>query len=358
MNKPRRDVDPAAFAIAGRVIAADRPAFIIAEAGVNHGGDPALARRLIDIAADAKADAVKFQTWKTELVIHPSAPKAEYQQAATGDNGGQFDMVQKLELSQDEFRALASYAERRGILFLSTAFDRESLAFLVALGVPALKVPSGDINNALMLRPVARTGLPVVLSTGMAALDEVRAAVDMLRAGGAGPIAVLQCTSNYPAEPGDANLRAIPAMAAALGLTVGYSDHTLGATTALAARALGAALFEKHFTSDKSLPGPDHQASAGPDELAAYIAGIRQVEAALGDGIKRPRDAETGVRQVARRSLYLQTPVAAGAVIGEDDLLALRPEGGIAPDRVDDILGRRAARDLPKGRRLEWSDVS
>jgi N,N'-diacetyllegionaminate synthase len=349
--------DATGFAIAGRVIAADKPAFIIAEAGVNHGGDPALARRLIDIAAEAKADAVKFQTWKTELVIHPSAPKAAYQQAATGGAGGQFDMVKALELSQDQFRALAAYAERRGILFLSTAFDRDSLAFLVALGVPALKVPSGDLNNVLMLRPVARTGLPVVLSTGMAALSEVTAAVQMLRAGGAGPIAVLQCTSNYPAQPGDANLRAIPAMAAALGVTVGYSDHTLGAATALAARALGAVIFEKHFTLDKSLPGPDHQASASSDELAAYIAGIRQVEVALGDGIKRPRDAEIGVRQVARRSLYLQAPVAAGATIREDDLLALRPEGGIGPDQVDAILGRRAARDLPKGHRLDWRDM-
>lgn len=346
------------FAIADRRIGPDGPCFVIAEAGVNHNGDAALARRLIDVAADAGADAVKFQTWKTELLVHRSAPKAQYQKNAVGGDGGQSEMVKALELSQDVFRELAGHAQRRGILFLSTAFDADSLEFLVGLGVPALKVPSGEIDNPLLLRPVARTGLPVILSTGMATLGEVSDAVDLLRRNGAGPLAVLQCTSNYPADPADANLRAIPALAAALGIPAGYSDHTPGCETALAARALGACIFEKHFTLDKALPGPDHRASATPEELAAYIAGLRTVERALGDGVKRPSAAEEDVKRVARRSLYLARDVAMGERLTGDAVLALRPEGGIRPMLVDLVVGRPAARPLEAGHRLDWSDLA
>lgn len=345
------------FAIAGRPIDANAPCFVIAEAGVNHNGDVALARRLIDVAADAGADAVKFQTWKTDLVIHRSAPKAGYQKRAVGDDGGQFEMVKALELTQDDFRGLARHAEKRGIIFLSTPFDVESLRFLVEIGVPALKVPSGEIDNRLLLRPLAKTGLPVVVSTGMATLGEVSDALDILRMNGAGPLAVLQCTSNYPADPADANLRTIPAMAAALGVPVGYSDHTLGGGTALAARALGACIFEKHFTLDKTLTGPDHQASASPEELAAYVAGLRMVEKALGRAEKRPSASESDVKAVARRSLYLTRVVAAGEPLTEESVTALRPAGGIPPGHADLVLGRRAVRDLTAGHRLDWTDL-
>lgn len=344
--------------IGERRIGSGEPAFIIAEVGVNHNGDMDLARALVDAAAAAGADAVKFQTWKTELVIHRTAPKAEYQKTAAGDSQTQFDMVRKLELGPEQFQELAERCRTRGTIFLSTAFDEESLDLVVGLGVPLLKIPSGEIDNPLLLRAAARTGRPLVLSTGMSDLIEVRTAIDHLRRSGAGAIIVMQCTSNYPAATDDANLRAIPVMADAFDVVVGYSDHTLGSETAIAARALGASVFEKHVTLDKSLPGPDHQASASMAEFADYVAALRKIEAALGSGVKIPSPREQNVKAVARRSLFLRQSVKAGELIEEKSLIALRPAGGLPPSQLDQIVGRFACRDLKAGEALSWTDLA
>ncbi|MCF4164174.1 N-acetylneuraminate synthase family protein [Zavarzinia compransoris] len=346
------------FHIAGRPVGGDAPCFIIAEAGVNHNGDIAMARRLIDAAAECGADAVKFQTWRTDALTRPDARKAAYQQDTTGANGTQADLLRSLELTFDDFAGLARYAEARGILFLSTPFDPRSLSFLVGLGLPVIKIPSGEVRNHLHLAAVGRTGLPVILSTGMARLADVDTALDHLARAGGGPVAVLQCTSNYPADPADANLRAIPVMAKALGVVTGYSDHTLGNECALAARALGAAIIEKHITLDHELPGPDHRASALPDEFAALVAGVRAVEKALGDGVKRPRASEGDVAAVAQRSLCAAHGLHAGDPISLEDLVALRPGDGIPADRLDLVVGRRLTRDIAAGRPLGLEDFA
>lgn len=346
------------FHIAGRPIGGDAPCFIIAEAGVNHNGDPALARRLIDAAAECGADAVKFQTWKTEALTRPDARKAAYQQDTTGSEGSQADMLRSLELTYDDFAGLARYAEARGILFLSTPFDHQSLSFLVGLGMPVIKVPSGEVRNHLHLAAVGRTGLPVILSTGMARLADVDTAIAHLRRAGGGPVAVLQCTSNYPADPADANLRAIPVMAATFGVTAGYSDHTAGNECAFAARALGASIIEKHLTLDRDLPGPDHKASALPDQFAALVSGVRAIEAALGDGVKRPRSSEGDVAAVAQRSLCAAHALEPGDPIALEDLVALRPGDGIPADRLDLVVGRRLTRAVAAGRPLDLADFT
>jgi len=345
------------FTIASHRIG-DGRCFVIAEAGVNHNGEPDRARALIDAALAAGADAVKFQTFKSELVISAEAPKAAYQKAATGAGESQLEMVRRLELSEGDFRGLKAYCDARGILFLSTPFDHPSVDFLDALGVPAFKAPSGEITNLPLLGHMARLGKPVILSTGMAALEEVARAVTELRAKGCPALAVLHCVSNYPADPADANLRAMKTMAEAFDTPVGYSDHTTGIDIALAAVALGAAVVEKHFTLDKSLPGPDHRASLDPGELAALVTGIRRIESALGDGIKAPRPSEADTRQVARRSLFLRAPLAAGQHIDAEQLVALRPAGGIAPNEIERLAGRRALHDLAAGAMLRWSDLT
>jgi N-acetylneuraminate synthase/N,N'-diacetyllegionaminate synthase len=340
-----------------RLIGPGHPCYVIAEAGVNHNGDVDLALRLVDAAVAAGADAVKFQTWVTERVIARDAPKAAYQIAATGGDEGQFAMVKRLELPFEAFARIAEHARSAGITFLSTPFDVESLAFLSSLGMPLIKVPSGEIDNPLLLRPVGRTGLPVILSTGMATLSDVDDAIGTLRAAGTREIAVLQCTSNYPADAADANLRAIPSLHATFGLPTGYSDHTLGISTALAAVALGACVVEKHFTLDRALPGPDHAASLTPEELGTMVREIRAVQSALGDGVKAPRAAEANTRSVARRSLYAARDIAAGERIDAEALLGMRPAGGVSTRHVDLFIGRAATRDLAAGTMLTWDDV-
>jgi N-acetylneuraminate synthase/N,N'-diacetyllegionaminate synthase len=346
------------FHIGPHPIGGDAPCFIIAEAGVNHNGNPALARALIDAAAAAGADAVKFQTWRTQALTRADAPKAAYQEATTGSDGTQADLLRALELPFEVFRDLADYARSRGILFLSTPFDEESLAFLVSLGMPVIKVPSGEVRNHLHLNAVGRTGLPVILSTGMASLDEVEAALGVLRRAGSGPVSVLQCTSNYPADPRDANLRAMATMAARFGVVTGYSDHTLGNETAFAARALGAAIIEKHVTLDQSLPGPDHRASATPESLGDLVRGIRLIERALGDGVKAPAASEGNVAAVAKRSLCARRDLAAGIRLDLDSLVALRPGDGISPDQLDQVEGRILLRPVAANHALRWADLA
>lgn len=342
--------------IGDRQIGNGAPCFIIAEAGVNHNGDVALAERLIDAAADAKADAVKFQTFTPARLVSSSADKAAYQRETTG-SGSQRDMLEQLALPRTAWARLKQHAARRGMLFFSTPFDEASADLLLEVGVRALKIGSGEITNHLLLTHVAKARVPLLLSTGMATMDEVKASVEVARAHGA-PVALFHCVSSYPAEPKDCNLRAMDTMRQALGCPVGFSDHTLGDSVAIAAVAMGAELFEKHLTLDRTMPGPDHRASLEPGAFAALVAAIRDVEAARGDGDKRPMPAEEDVRRVARRSLFWARGVRAGALIERADLEALRPAGGMSPARYLDVLGKRAARDVAAGALVQPGDVS
>lgn len=347
-----------AFAIGNQRVGPGEPCYVIAEAGVNHNGKLDLALKLVDVAAAAGADAVKFQTFVADRVARPDARKAAYQERQTGANQSQLDMIRALELSFEAFREVAAHCKRQGIQFLSTPFDHESADFLATLGVPAFKVPSGEVTNHLYLAHVARKSRPLVVSTGMASLSEVAEALDVVRRAGAPPVALLQCVSNYPAAPETANLRAMRTLEAAFGVPVGYSDHTLGTEVALAAVAMGACVVEKHFTLDRTLAGPDHAASLEPDELRNLVSGIRVVESALGDGRKVHTPTEEGTRQVARRSLVVSRDVLAGAILGERDLAALRPADGIGADLVRHVVGRRLRRALAKGTPLTWEDLA
>ena len=337
---------------------------IIAEAGVNHNGSEQLARELIAAAAAAGADIVKFQTFSAERLVRPGAPKAAYQERETGE-GDQFSMLRALELADDAYPRLIRLSNELGIEFLSTPFDVEAADMLVGLGMKRLKVPSGEITNHPFLRHLAGKGLPIILSTGMADMAEVAEAVDVIRrcwqdagiAAAPGMLTVLHCTSNYPAAMEDVNLRAMPGMAAQLALPVGYSDHTAGVEVAVAAVALGATVIEKHFTLDCGLPGPDHKASLEPGDFARMVREIRHIEQALGDGLKRPREAELPVRDLVRRSVTTLRPLAAGSVLQAADLGLLRPGNGIPPKALEQTWGRTLRHDLPAGTTLTWDDL-
>ncbi|WP_122465405.1 N-acetylneuraminate synthase [Brevundimonas lutea] len=331
--------------------------FIIAEAGVNHNGDMDLARRLIDVAAEAGADAVKFQTFTSASLMSDAAPMAEYQKAGAEADSA-VEMIRALELGHDQFAELARHCEQRGILFLSTAFDIDSARFLHGLGMRRFKIPSGEITNAPLIRRIARMADQVIVSTGMATLADVEAAVGWIEAEGVEDIVILHCVSNYPAPPEAANLRAMDTLRAAFGHPVGWSDHTLGDAVTLAAVARGATVIEKHFTLDTALPGPDHAMSLNPDELRAMVARIRDVEASLGSGRKAPTEAERETAVVARRSLFARVAIAAGQTVTEEELIALRPGDGLSPARLDDIVGRPAARDIAAGAKLGWNDLA
>jgi N-acetylneuraminate synthase/N,N'-diacetyllegionaminate synthase len=339
----------ATLEIAGRRIGPGQPSFLIAEAGVNHNGDVALARRLIDVAAEAGADAVKFQIFLAARLVAPDAPQAEYQKRNTGVVESQQAMLQRLELSEEAHRELMRHCHTRGILFLSSPFDEESADFLAALGVVAFKIPSGEITNTPFLAHVARKGRPMIVSTGMSTLDEVRAAVETIRQSGNPPLALLHCVSNYPAAPEDINLRAMATLREAFAVPVGYSDHTDGIDIALAAVALGACIVEKHFTLDRNLPGPDHKASLEPAELAAMVQGIRRVELALGDGIKRPAEGERNTASVARKSLVAACDLPVGAILRREHVAVRRPGTGLSPARIESLIGRRILKPVPVG---------
>ncbi|MBI3456368.1 MAG: N-acetylneuraminate synthase [Candidatus Rokubacteria bacterium] len=343
--------------LSGRQIGPGRPCFLIAEAGVNHNGDVALAKRLIEAAAEAGADAVKFQTFRSERLVSPTARKAAYQAAATGAQESQLDMIRRLELPAEAYSDLKRHCEARGVLFLSTPFDEESADLLDTLGVAAFKIPSGEVTNPVLLAHVGRKGKPVILSTGMSTLEEVAAAVATLRQAGAQGIAVLHCVSSYPADPADANLRAMATLAEACHVPVGYSDHTPGIEVALAAAALGACVIEKHLTLDRTLPGPDHRASLEPAQFSALVRGVRIIESALGDGRKRPRPSEADTAAVARRSLVAARDLPAGATLTEDALAILRPGTGLAPSLRARVVGRRAKVAIPAGTPLTWEMV-
>lgn len=331
------------------------PVTIIAEAGVNHNGDLGMALRLVDVAADAGAEYVKFQTFSAAKLVTRRALKADYQTAALGADESQYEMLRRLELSTEAHHAIAAHCRSRAIGFLSTGFDVESIDFLISMGVELIKIPSGELTNLPYLRRAGRSGLPVVLSTGMADMAEVEAALAALEQAGTvrAAITVLHCTTEYPAAMADVNLRAMLAMRDRLGVAVGYSDHTPGIEIPVAAVALGATLIEKHFTLDSTLPGPDHRASLEPPELTAMIAAIRNVELALGDGVKKPRPVEEKNKQVARKSLVASRLIAAGELFSETNLAAKRPGTGISPMQWDSVVGRRASRDFAEDELIE-----
>ncbi|WP_085445747.1 N-acetylneuraminate synthase [Magnetofaba australis] len=319
--------------------------FIIAEAGVNHNGDLVLAKRLIDAAAAAGADAVKFQTFRAERIAAAHAAKADYQKRLT-DGDDQLSMLKQLELSEADHHALIAHCQERGIAFLSTPFDIDSARLLRGLGLTTFKIPSGEITNLPLLREIAGYGYPVIVSTGMADLTEVGATIDALVSAGQNRehITLLHCTTEYPAPLHSVNLRAMQTMGAEFGLPIGYSDHTPGIAIPTAAAALGATVIEKHFTLDRTLPGPDHAASLEPDELTAMVAAIRGVEQALGNGVKQPDPVELGNRDIARKSLVAARAIQPGEPFSADNVTAKRPGTGISPMFWDAVMGEKANR--------------
>ena len=353
--------------------------FIIAEAGVNHNGSLEMAIQLVDAAAEAGADVVKFQTFRAERLVTGRARKAVYQQVNTGGDDGQLEMLRRLELAYDDHAALVRHCEVRGIRFMSTAFDEESLDFLATLPMPAVKVPSGDITAGPLLWRTARLRRPLILSTGMATLGDIEQALHVIahaflhdsaptswheiemagwsdagRAALLERVVVLHCTTEYPAPAQDVNLRAMDVIANAFGLPVGYSDHTAGIAVPLAAVARGACVIEKHFTLDCSLPGPDHVASLEPHEFKDMVQGIRTIEQALGTAAKRPVPSEQVTRAVARRSMVAAHAIGATEVLSAGSLVFKRPGNGVSPMRYWDVMGRKAGLDLQADDPLPW----
>lgn len=332
-----------------------RPVYVIAEAGVNHNGSLELAESLVRAAQRAGADAVKFQAFSARALAVESAPKAAYQERSGGAGESQFEMLRALELDETAHRRLQAVAAEQGIDFLSSAFDLESLDWLAHLGLPLHKVPSGEITNLPYLKALGGLGSRVLLSTGMADQNEVAAALSVLETAGTPRelITVLHCSTEYPAAFEDVNLQAMVTMARAFGTDVGYSDHTPGITVPIAAVALGATVIEKHLTTDRSLPGPDHAASLEPEEFAAMVDAIREVELALGDGVKRPFPTELANRAVARKSIVAARDISAGELLTEQNLTTKRPGTGISPMRLDEVVGARARRAFSADEAIE-----
>lgn len=331
---------------------------IIAEAGVNHNGSIQLAKQLIDVAAEAGVDFVKFQTFNADKLVKKNAPKAEYQLKNMSDgDDSQYNMLKQLELSENDHIELLEHAHDLGVKFLSTGFDEESIDFLDKIGIPLFKIPSGEITNKPYLQHIAKFGKPTILSTGMAELFEIEQAIEVLVNGGIpkSEITVLHCNTEYPTPMEDVNLHAMNTIQKALGVQVGYSDHTLGIEVPIAAAALGATVIEKHFTLDRNLPGPDHLASLEPEELKAMVKAIRNIELALsGDGFKAPSASEIKNRVVARKSIVAATFIPKGTAFNEKNLTTKRPGSGISPMRWDEALQQVAIRDFQPDEIVEW----
>lgn len=335
-----------------RQVGSGSPCFIIAEAGVNHNGDLGRAKQLIAVAAGAGVDAVKFQTFEASALITPTAPKATYQRKSGYPDETQFQMLKRLELGADATSELSSTCAEFGISFLSSPFDERSCDLVTELGVSALKVASGEVTNLPFLKYVGGKGLPVILSTGMSTIDEVRRALDAIRNAAGAPVVLLHCVSAYPAPVAEANLRAITTLRKEFGVPVGFSDHTQEAEVSVAAVALGACLLEKHFTLDRADEGPDHAASLQPDELGQFVNSIRTTEAALGSGEKVQMPSERETTRAARRSIVTLVDVAAGTVLAREHLAFRRPGIGISPAEVDTVSGHVAKVDIRAGTML------
>lgn len=319
---------------------------IIAEAGVNHNGDVNIAFQLCDAAKEAGADVVKFQTWKTEEIITKNVVQAEYQKENTGVQESQFDMLKKLELTQDEFCQVKKHCDEIGIQFTSTADEAGSLDFLMSLGLPFIKIGSGEIGNISYLRYIGSKKMPVILSTGMSSLADIDISLQALREGGATDISLLHCTTSYPCVFENVNLNAMNTIREAFKLPVGYSDHTLGSTVAVAAVAMGAKIVEKHFTLDKNMKGPDHKASADPEEFKAYVKDIRDIEAAMGDGKKVPTGVEKEISKVVLKRIVAKKPIFEGQIITEADICVKRNNVGMPCNKWDDVMGTVARKNF------------
>lgn len=321
--------------------------FIIAEAGVNHNGSLELAKKLIDVAVDAGVDAVKFQTFKADKLVSKTAQKADYQKQMTSAGESQYDMIKKLELDEAAHRMLISYCNEKRIMFLSTPFDHDSIEMLNDFGMPIFKIPSGEITNLPYLRHIGRLRKEVILSTGMADLDEVGDALQALIAAGTPKhdISILHATTEYPCPIDEVNLRAMLTIRDHFEVEVGYSDHTQGIEVPIAAVAMGACVIEKHFTLDRNMEGPDHKASLEPQELKAMVAAIRNVSMALGDGIKKPSKSELKNKAVARKSIVAAIQIRTGEMLTADNLTVKRPGNGLSPMRWDEVIGKAALRD-------------
>ncbi len=315
---------------------------IIAEVGVNHNGDVAIAKKLCMAAKKAGADIVKFQTWITEKIITQNVKQADYQSENTGSNQSQFDMLKKLELSYDDFREIKKYCDEIGIIFASTADEQDSLDFLVDLGIPFIKIGSGDIGNIPYLRYMGKKKMPVILSTGMSTLGDVEISIQALREGGAKNIKLLHCTTNYPCPYNDVNLKAMDTLRTAFGLDVGYSDHTEGIEVAIAAVARGATIIEKHFTLDKNMDGPDHKASMEPDEFSCMVDCIRHIESAIGDGQKIPTKTEDEISKVVLKRIVARREIMLGDLITEINVCVKRNDYGLPAKAWDFVVGTKA----------------
>ena len=321
---------------------------IIAEAGVNHNGDISLAKKLVDVAVEAKADIVKFQTFKAENIVTDEAPKATYQKETTDSNESQYRMLKKLELNVEEHKALIAYCKEKDILFLSTPFDLESIDLLNDLGIEMFKIPSGELTNLPYLEKIGAKRKRAILSTGMSTIDEVEEAIRILNNQGTTDITLLHCTTQYPTPMEDVNLKAMFTMKERFGLEVGYSDHTEGIEVPIAAVAMGATVIEKHFTLDKNMEGPDHRASLEPNELIKMVQAIRNIEKALGNGEKVPSKCELQNKEIVRKSIVAKVSIQEGELFSEDNLTVKRPGSGISPMRWHEVLGRRATKNYVK----------
>lgn len=330
--------------------------FIIAEAGVNHNGDINIARKLVDAAMEAGADAVKFQSFKAENLVTKKAPKADYQKETTG-NGNQYEMLKKLELSYGDHVLLKKYCEDKGIMFISTPFDFESVDLLEKLNIPLYKISSGDLTNVPLLKYIAKLNKSMIVSTGMANLGEVEVAVEAIKNAGNNKVTLLHCTSNYPTEYEDVNLNAMITLKNAFNLPIGYSDHTVGVEVPIAAVAMGAKVIEKHFTLDKEMDGPDHKASLNPEELRRMVLSIRNIEKAFGDGIKKCNKSEENTKEVVRKSIVAKSNIRKGEVISHENISFKRPGNGISPIFMDEIIGKVAIEDIDVETLITFSNI-
>lgn len=327
--------------------------FIIAEAGDNHNGNFNLALELVDKAFEAGADCVKFQTFVTENVVCKSAKKADYQIVNTHSDDTQYNMIKQLELSFDQFRKIKKYCDEKGILFLSTPFDLDSIDFLIELDIPFWKIPSGEITNLPYLIKIAKTGKDIILSTGMSTISEISDAISVLQANGCGKITLLHCNTEYPTPYCDVNLRAMNSLQEKFGVEVGYSDHTIGIDVPVAAVAMGATVIEKHFTLDKNMDGPDHKASLEPSELTEMVQAIRRIETALGSSEKQPSPSESKNIDIARKSIVARRPIKKGEAFSEENITTKRPGNGVSPMKWYDVLGTEAKRNFEEDELIE-----
>ena len=342
--------------LGNKIIGKQEPCFVVAEAGVNHNGSLVLAKKLVDAAVRAGVDAVKFQTFKAERVATSGAGIADYAKKNIGKDMKQINMMKNFELKYEEFRVLKEYCDKKDILFLSTPHSFDAIDFLEEL-VPAYKFGSGDITNIPALRHAAKKGKPIILGTGMSTLDEVRYATNTIKSEGNRQIVALHCTTNYPCPLEEVNLSAMITMQKELDCLVGYSDHTLGILVPTIAAAMGACIIEKHFTLDRDLPGPDHKASLEPNELKEMTKAIREVQKAIGDGIKKPTKTEKKIKNVVRKSIVSKVNISKGAVITREVIEIKRPGTGISPIYIDKIVGAKAKIDINKDELIQWNEI-